>query len=276
MWRRYEIQYIYVFLYYYCCLTTSILIKQHQDMKDIDCQCALTTGKYEGGDLLVWDEAQNRLVKFNTPNNPTLVDGRIPHMVTVVLSGTRYHLIIYRHYQKDFSGQHAIYDVAQFHPDSQQISILDKNGYFVPKLGGLERVHGLVDKFLFEDTSEDCKSLKSGHTKALKNNWLYLHNDEEVGVDENRYILENMNIPEDVVAVVSTALRSVWAETGVETEPILTDFGFLLRTEDCGMQPIHIDGEKDNSYFVILPILEEGERYKLYALKVSDSFYNCF
>ena len=60
-------------------------------MKDIDCQCALTTGKYEGGDLLVWDEAQNRWVKLNTPNNPTLVDGRIPHMVTVVLSGTRYH-----------------------------------------------------------------------------------------------------------------------------------------------------------------------------------------
>ena len=215
------------------------------------------------------NEDESMWLKINTPNNPTVVDGRIPHKVTMVLSGTRFHFIIYRHYQQNFPGQHPVYDIVQVHPDSDQISTLDKDGYWVHKLGGLDRLHGLVDEFLFEIKNAK-KSLKS--PDALRINWLYMEDGNQIGYDENRYVMQH-HVSADLVAIVSTAMGSVWKKIGAKKEPILHDFGFMLRTEGCVKQPDHIDGEKDN-YFAVVPILSKGQRYKLYALKVSDGCYN--
>ena len=244
-------------------------------MKDIECQCALTTGDYEGGKLMASNEEETLCLKIDTPNNPTLVDGRIPHRVTLVLSGIRYHLIIYRHYEANFPGQHDIYDVVQFHPDSKPTCILDRDGFYVPFLKGLDSVHEMVDEFLFDNSCP--KSLKACFRKSLKNNFLFEEGGEKVGLDDNRYSLQDVSLREEVVAAVSTAMRSVWVDMDIdaETNPKITDFGFLLRTDGCGIQPIHIDGELDN-FFAIVPILNPGEEYKIKALKVSDGGYNVF
>ena len=269
MFTWYEIQCFHLLLQISFGLTVSIFTQQHQDSKDIDFQLALTIGVYTGGDLIASNEDGSKFLIINTPNNPFVVDGRIPHKVTVVESGTRFHFIVYRHYQENFPGQHPIYDVAQEHPDSDQISRLDKDGYWVHKLDGLDRIHELVDEFLFE-IKDFNKSLKS--PDALKVNWLYKEGEVMIGYDDNRYVMQHHVSPE-LVAIVATAMGPVWNKIGKKTDPILHDFGFLLRTEGCVKQPDHIDGELDN-YFAVVPILSEGHRYKLHALKVSDACYN--
>ena len=225
---------------------------------------------YKGGDLMCCNEDENMWLTINTPNNPTVVDGRIPHKVTLVESGTRFHWIAYRHLGLNGPSQYPVYDIAQVHPDSVKMSTLEKDGYSVQKFEGLDGIHDMAEEFLFQ-TNNTLKSLKKSCCKELKVNWLYMENGEKIGLDENRYVMQH-HVSNELVAAVTVAMGSVWEEMGAKKTPMLHDFGFMLRTDGCGKQPNHIDGEKNN-FFCIIPILKKGHKYKLYAQKVSDGCY---
>ena len=72
-------------------------------------------GNYVGGELLCWNEKGDKRLSINTPNNPTIMDGRLPHMGKKVTDGKRYHLIVYRHYEPTplTNEQFPIYNVAK-------------------------------------------------------------------------------------------------------------------------------------------------------------------
>ena len=242
-------------------------MSKHQDSKDIDFQCAMVCGKFTGGELWCYSEDEKMWLKVKIPKNPIIFDGRIPHLVTLVESGTRFHFIIYRHLQSNFPGQHPVYDLARLHPDSEPIGTLDKDGYSVHQLKGLEEVYEMVQDYLFEMKGTNYGLKKSG-CDALKLNWLYMEDGKKIGLDNNRYVLQR-HMSHELVAAVTVAMGSVFKEIGAKTVPELHDFGFMLRTQGCRKQPDHIDGEKDN-YFTVIPIfLTHGQKYKLYALKVS-------
>ena len=77
-----------------------------------------TPNNQKCGELLCWNEKGDKRLAINTPNNPTIMNGRLPHMVKKV-----------NHYETTpRNNEHfPIYDVAYFHPDSQSINALSRD-----------------------------------------------------------------------------------------------------------------------------------------------------
>ena len=246
---------------------------KHQDLSDVDAQCAITMGKYVGGELLCWNEKGDKRFTINTPNNPTIMDGRLPHMVKKVTGGKRYHLVVYKHYEPTpvNNEQFPIYDVAEFHPDSQSINVLSRDGYWVHSLPRLDLLHQLTIDFLFE---KKTKCLKEQFKDMFKLIYLYKDSSKEAGVDPNCYIMKNIKLPDEIVTTVAVAMSdvcdSIKRSLNTNNHPQFYNFGLMLKAPKCRKQPMHINGELD-SYHGIIPILSNvNDSYELYAVKVCD------
>ena len=230
-------------------------------------------GNYVGGELLCWNEKGDKRLSINTTNNPTIMDGRLPHMVKKVTDGKRYHLIVYRHYEPTplTHEQFPIYDVAEFHPDSQSINVLSRDGYWVHLLPRLDPLHELTINFLFE---KKTKCLKEQFKDMLKIFYSCKDGSKEVDVDPNCYIMKNIKLPDQIVTTVAAAMSdvcdSIKRSLNTNSHPQFHNFGLMLKALKCQKQPMHINGELD-SYHGIIPILSNvNDLFELYAVKVSN------
>ena len=108
-------------------------------------------GDYSGGEVVCYNERRDKKVTLNTRNNPIMFDGRLLHKVNMVTEGPRFHHVTYKHYEESSLTQDEfpVYDLAEFHPDSEEVNVLERDGYWVPNSEGLQELEDYV-KFLFE------------------------------------------------------------------------------------------------------------------------------
>ena len=93
-------------------MDTTSSIGRHVDAKDITFQYGVTVGEYEGGNLLTWNRS-GELSEMNVRNEVVKLDGRLPHSVTPITSGTRYSLYYYKSYDPMINRPTAILDCAE-------------------------------------------------------------------------------------------------------------------------------------------------------------------
>ena len=224
-------------------------------------------GNYKGGEVVVYSEKRDKMVTLSTRNNPVIFDGRLVYKVNRVTDGPRFHLIVYK--QKDESSltqsPFPLYDVAHFHPDSKPVNVINRDGCYVSKSRGLQEIHDNVKEFLFDSRTS---AMKLHLNDKLVNSWLYQEREQLQGLDENRYILSNVNLPPDLVSTVTQNFIHVLNEMNPTTFTNMHSYGFLLKTVGCKRQPIHIDGEHNN-FFAIIPILQSYvDTYDMFVMKV--------
>ena len=219
----------------------------------------------------MYNERRDKKVTLNTKNNPVIFDGRLLHLVNKVLYGTRFHLIVYKHFEMSSltQSEFPIYDLAEFHPDSKPVNVLDADGYWIFNSCGLQEFDDFVVDFFFDNVYEDAPNkLKKEFNDKLKLTYLFMEGEDEVGLDNNRYVLGSNNLPANLVSTLTQNFMPVLTEINPKQFAHMHTFGLLFRTVGSKRQPIHIDGEHNN-YFAIIPILHNYEdTYELFAMKV--------
>ena len=224
-------------------------------------------GHYNGGEVVVYSEKMDKMVTLCTRNNPVIFDGRLVYKVNRVTDGPRFHLIVYKQLEESSltQRQFPLYDVAQFHPNSKPVNVIDTDGCYVKNTRGLQETHDNVKEFLFDSRT---RAMHSHLNDKLKNSWLYQERGQLQGLDENRYILSGENLPGELVSTVTQNVLDVLNEMNPTTFTNMHSYGFLLKTVGCKRQPIHIDGELNN-FFVIIPILQTyADTYDMFVMKV--------
>ena len=223
-------------------------------------------GDYSGGEVVCYNERRDKKVTLNTRNNPIMFDGRLLHKVNMVTEGPRFHHITYKHYEESSLTQDEfpVYDLAEFHPDSEEVNVLERDGYWVPNSEGLQELEDYV-KFLFEARTG---RMKQNFNEQLRLTYLFKEGENEAGKDPNRFVLGKIHLPPGLVSTVTQNVIDYLHQINPDVYAHMHSYGFLFRTEGCKRQPMHIDGENDN-YFAIIPILQNYEdTYELFAVKV--------
>ena len=72
----------------------------HNDGFDNDKQVMLCCGKYNGGELIMYNEDQSKSLHIDLHNRCFTADPRFIHEVLPVTNGIRYSLIIFRHFDE--------------------------------------------------------------------------------------------------------------------------------------------------------------------------------
>ena len=224
-------------------------------------------GDYSGGELVCYNERRDKKLTLNTRNNPIIFDGRLLHKVNMVTEGPRFHHVTYKHYEESSLTQEEfpVYDLAEFHPDSVSVNVLNRDGYWITNSVGLQELDDNVLDFLFCARTE---TLHLEFNRKLKLTYLYKEGEHEAGLDPSRYLLGRVNLPGPLVSTVTQNFIHALNKINPHVYAHMHQYGFLFRTVGSKRQPMHIDGEYDN-FFVIIPILRSYEdTYELFAMKV--------
>ena len=117
-------------------------------------------GHYNGGEVVVYSEKRDKMVTLCTRNNPVIFDGRLVYKVNRVTDGPRFHLIVYKQLEESSltQSQFPLYDVAQFHPDSKPVNVINRDGCYISNTRGLKEIDENVKEFLFDSRTKAMNS----------------------------------------------------------------------------------------------------------------------